>query len=91
MATISFGQGLDPNSLDRASDAAAKADLVVALGSTLSVHPAASFPLSAARRGVPYVIINRGVTDHDDEPGVSLRLDGDVGEIFACAVEDALA
>ncbi len=91
MATISFGQGLDPNSLDRASDAAARADLVIALGSTLSVHPAASFPLMAARRGVPYVIINRGITEHDDDPAVSLRLDGDVGELFSSAVDMALA
>ena len=44
-----------------------EADLVVALGSTLSVYPAASFPLLAARRGIPYVIINRGATEHDDE------------------------
>ena len=91
MATISFGQGLDPSSLDRASEAAGAADFVIALGSTLSVHPAASFPLMAARRGAPYVIINRGVTEHDDDPAVSLRLDGDVGEIFASAVDRALA
>jgi NAD-dependent deacetylase len=51
-------------------------DLVVALGSTLSVYPAASFPLIAARRGVPYVIINRGATEHDNESCVSLRLEG---------------
>jgi NAD-dependent deacetylase len=91
MATISFGHGLAPSSLDRASDAAGKADLVIALGSTLSVHPAASFPLMGARRGIPYVIINRGVTDHDDEAVVSLRLDGDVGEIFSRTVDLSLA
>jgi NAD-dependent deacetylase len=66
-------------------------DLVVALGSTLSVYPAASFPLMAAERGVPYVVINRGATDHDDKPAVSLRIDGDVGEIFPGAVNAALA
>src|SRR5467141_879538 len=75
IATISFGQSLDPRSVERASEAANKADLVVALGSTLSVYPASSFPLMAAQRGVPYVIINRGATEHDCEPGVSLRLD----------------
>ena len=90
MATISFGQGLEPSSLERAADTASKADLVVALGSTLSVHPAASIPLIAASRGVPYVIVNRGATEHDDEPTVRLRLDGDVGEIFAGAVDRAL-
>jgi NAD-dependent deacetylase len=90
-ATISFGQNLNQGDLQRAADAAAEADLVIALGSTLSVHPAASIPLLAAQRGVPYVIVNRGATDHDELPVVALRLEGDVGEIFPAAVRDALA
>jgi NAD-dependent deacetylase len=90
-ATISFGQSLEPETLERAERAAMQADLVVALGSTLSVYPAASFPLLAAQRGIPYVIINRGATEHDDETAVSLRIEGDVGEIFPAAVERALA
>ncbi|MCG8607819.1 Sir2 family NAD-dependent protein deacetylase [bacterium] len=90
-ATISFGQSLREEDLRRASEAAAEADLVVALGSTLSVYPASSIPLATASRGVPYVVINRGATDHDNHPSVSLRLDGDVVEIFPAEVEKALA
>ena len=90
-ATISFGQNLDPKELERASQAAAEADLVVSLGSTLSVYPAASFPLMAAKRGVPYIVINRGATDHDHEQCVTLRLEGEVGELFPGAVDAALA
>lgn len=90
-ATISFGQSLEPETLRRAEGAAMKADLVVALGSTLSVYPAASFPLMAAQRGIPYIVINRGETDHDHEAAVTLRIEGDVGEIFPAAVERALA
>jgi NAD-dependent deacetylase len=90
-ATISFGQGLRSEDLRRASHAAASSDLVLALGSTLSVHPAASFPLAAAARGVPYVIINRGATEHDSRPVVTLRLEGDVVEILPPAVAAALA
>jgi len=90
-ATISFGQNLDPAVLGRAHAAAMETDLVVALGSTLSVYPAASFPLIAARRGVPYVIINHGATEHDDESCLSLRLEGEVGEIFPPAVKAALS
>ena len=89
-ATISFGQSLDSRVLERAEKAAANADLVIALGSTLSVYPAASFPLLAAQRGAPYVIVNRGPTDHDADPAVSLRIEGDVAEIFPPAVEAAL-
>lgn len=88
-ATISFGQSLDPGVLRRAEAAAAATDLVVALGSTLSVYPAASFPLLAAQRGAPYIVINRGPTDHDDDPAVSLRLEGDVAEIFPPAAAAA--
>jgi NAD-dependent deacetylase len=90
-ATISFGQSLRNEDLERADVAAKAADLVVALGSTLSVYPAANIPLLAANRGAPYVIINRGPTEQDDLPEVSLRLDGDVGELFPPAVEAALA
>jgi NAD-dependent deacetylase len=89
-ATISFGQSLRADEIGRAEQAAAEADLVIALGSTLSVYPAAAIPVMAARRGVPYVIINRGSTDHDGQPEVTLRLEGDVGEIFPPAVERAL-
>jgi NAD-dependent deacetylase len=90
-ATISFGQSLDPAELERARAGAMEADLVVALGSTLSVYPAAAFPLMIARRGVPYVIVNRGTTEHDHESCVALRLEGEVSEIFPPAVAAALA
>jgi len=89
--TISFGQNLRNEDLERAEAAANAADLVVALGSTLSVYPAANIPLLAANRGAPYVIINRGATEHDELPEVTLRLEGDVGELFPPAVAAALA
>ena len=47
-------------------------------------------PLIAAQRGAPYIIINRGSTDHDGDPAVTLRLEGDVADIFPPAVEEAL-
>jgi NAD-dependent deacetylase len=89
-ATISFGQSLRAEDLERAFRAAEEADLAVSLGSTLSVQPAALVPLAAARRGVPYVVVNRGETDHDDLSEVTLRLSGDVVEIFPPAVEAVL-
>ena len=90
-ATISFGQDLRPEDLRRAEAAAENADLVLALGSTLSVYPAAQIPLLAAAHGANYVIINRGTTEHDDRREVTLRLEGDVTEIFPPAVAAALA
>lgn len=89
-ATISFGQSLRTPDLEHASRIAQNADFVLALGSTLSVHPAASFPLLAARRNVPYTIINRGKTEQDADPMVTLRIDGDVTAIVPAAVDRAL-
>ena len=43
-ATISFGQNLRNEDLERAQEAAMQADVAVALGSTLSVYPAADIP-----------------------------------------------
>jgi NAD-dependent protein deacetylase/lipoamidase len=90
-ATISFGQQLEPRSMLRATMAAETCDLVIALGSTLSVYPAADIPYTAVQRGVPYVIINMGATDHDDWEELTLRIDGDVTEVFPSAVRQALA
>lgn len=89
-ATISFGQSLRADEMARAFDAADRCDLALALGSTLAVNPAALIPLYATERGTPYVIINRGATDHDRLRAVTLRIDGDVGEIFPDAVAGAL-
>ncbi len=91
-ATISFGQQLDHMTVARAVQAADACDLVVALGSTLSVYPAADIPLRAASRtGVAYAIVNLGRTEHDRSPSVTLRIEGDVGDVFSVAVADALA
>lgn len=90
-ATISFGQALRTDDLDRAIAAAEQVDLVIALGSTLGVYPAAGIPLAAAERGVPYVVVNRGATDQDHLSAITLRLDGDVVELFPPAVAAALA
>jgi len=89
-ATISFGQQLRHADLTRAFQGADRSDAVLALGSTLMVTPAADIPLEAARSGSCYVIVNRGPTEHDTSPFLSLRVDGDVGAIFPQAVDQAL-
>src|SRR5262245_29673532 len=84
-ATISFGQSIRPEVLSRAIEAMRQAGLVLALGSTLSVHPAASLPLIALERRVPYLIVNQGATDHDDN--ATLKIEGDVVAIVPPAIE----
>lgn len=89
-ATISFGQRLVAEDLERAAQAALECDLVIALGSTLSVYPAARIPIIAVEGGARYVIINMGETDQDNLDGLDLRLEGDVTELFPLAVTAAL-
>ena len=60
-ATISFGQNLRNEDLERAEAAAKAADLVVALGSTLSVYPAANIPLVGREPG-------HALRDHQSRP-----------------------
>ena len=82
---VMFGDALNPADIERARDAAENADLVMSLGSSLVVTPAADIPLFGVRRGAPYVIVNQGETAHDDV--ASLRIDADVGEVLSAAVE----
>jgi NAD-dependent deacetylase len=84
---VMFGQALDPEDLRRAHAAAGRADLVLALGSSLVVTPAANVPLVALRRRVPYVIVNRGATPHDQL--ATLTIDDDVGQVLPDAVRQA--
>jgi NAD-dependent deacetylase len=64
-ATISFGQSLVPEDLMRAEMAAAECELLLAVGSTLGVFPAAGLVPVAVRHGAVVVIVNGGPTDMD--------------------------
>jgi NAD-dependent deacetylase len=65
-ATVMFGQELDILVLSRAAAAAQAADLFLAIGSTLTVEPAASLCAVAVRGGARLVIVNRDPTPYDD-------------------------
>ncbi len=73
MATISFGQSLPSDVLSEAFDLAAVSDLVIALGSSLVVEPAASIPLQAKNAGAKLVIINNTETPLDGLADVVVR------------------
>ena len=77
-ATISFGQSLEPAVLSAAQTWMEQADLVIAMGSSLVVHPAAGLPQFAVERGARLVIINRDETPLDGL--ADLVLHGDLGE-----------
>lgn len=79
-ATVSFGQNLFPGVLDRAVALVARADLVLAIGSSLRVQPAAGLPAAAARAGTPLAIVNAEPTPLDDLATVVVR--GRAGEVL---------
>jgi NAD-dependent deacetylase len=64
-ATISFGQPMPEEAMQRAHEAAAACDFFLVAGSSLVVYPAAGFPLVAKRAGAKLAILNRTATDQD--------------------------
>ncbi|MGI8493538.1 MAG: SIR2 family NAD-dependent protein deacylase, partial [Acidimicrobiales bacterium] len=72
-ATISFGQALDPTTLVRADEAARDCDVFLAVGSTLSVHPAAGYVPVAKGARAAVVIVNAEPTAYDDLADVVIR------------------
>ena len=63
--TISFGQSLVPEVIDRALQVSAECDVMLAVGSTLSVYPAANCVPTAKRSGATVVIVNGQPTEMD--------------------------
>lgn len=65
VSVISFGQAMPVREVERASRLARECDAVLAIGSTLSVYPAAYVPIEAKESGAGYVIVNQGPTEQD--------------------------
>ncbi len=72
-ATVSFGQALPEDVLERSIALASNADLCFACGSSLVVYPAAGIPEVAKRNGGKLVIINRTETPLDHLADVIIR------------------
>jgi NAD-dependent deacetylase len=64
-ATISFGQALKEDVIQACAEAAADCDLFLAVGTSLTVHPAAGLCDVAVRSGARLVIINAQETPYD--------------------------
>jgi NAD-dependent deacetylase len=72
-ATISFGQSLVAADLIRAERAALECDLMLAVGSTLTVSPACNLVDVAAAAGAKVVIVNAQPTPYDGVADAVLR------------------
>ena len=83
-ATISFGQNLVPEDLQRAVDAARRCDLLLAVGSTLAVYPVADMVPVARMAGARIVIVNAEETAMDDLADAVIR--GSISEVLPALV-----
>ncbi|RPI54309.1 MAG: NAD-dependent deacetylase, partial [Acidobacteria bacterium] len=72
-ATISFGQQLVPDVIERAMNAAREADLFLAIGSTLQVYPVAGAVPLAKSAGARLVIVNAEPTQFDADADAVIR------------------
>jgi NAD-dependent deacetylase len=79
-ATISFGQSLEPDVIARAMRAAERADLLIAIGTSLQVYPVAGAVPLAKSAGARAVIVNAEPTPFDDIADAVLR--EPIGEIL---------
>jgi NAD-dependent deacetylase len=85
-ATISFGQSLVLDDLVRAEAAVRRCDLVLAVGTTLVVYPAAGLVPLAADRGAAVVIVNAEPTPYDDIADAVVR--DPISQALPAIVED---
>jgi NAD-dependent deacetylase len=88
-ATVSFGQTLFPGVVEGALALVSAADLVLAIGSSLQVYPAADLPLAGVRHGAELAIVNDEPTPLDGVATVVVR--GRLGVVLPAAVDAALA
>jgi len=83
-ATVMFGQSLDPGALVRAERAALEADLLVAVGTSLTVYPVAGMVPAALEAGTPVVIVNAEPTAFDTQAAAVVR--GSASEVLPALV-----
>jgi len=84
-ATISFGENLVPADLVRAQEAAASSDVFLAIGTSLTVYPAAGLPEVALARGARLIIMNAQETPFDGLADAVFR--DQLGELLPELVE----
>jgi NAD-dependent deacetylase len=73
---VLFGEFLPEAALDRATELAAAADLLLCIGSSLEVYPVAQLPGITLRHGGEVALVTQGPTPYDGRAAV--RLGGDV-------------
>ena len=82
---IFFGESLPAETLKQATYHACNCDLLIAIGSSLVVYPAAYMPIYAKSAGAKLVIINRDATPYDGNADVVIN--HSAGEVMSRILE----
>lgn len=85
--SVSFGEPMPRDALRLAERAARESDLLLVVGSSLVVYPAAAIPLCALEEGAKLAVVNASDTPLDDRASVVVR--GRAGELLPGVVERA--
>ena len=85
---VFFGELLPVTAIERASELARRARLLLVVGSALEVHPVAALPEETLAAGGALAIVNKGSTPYDGR--AELRVDGSAGEVLAAVADELL-
>ena len=82
---VLFGELLPEAAIARAQELAARAELMLCVGSSLVVHPVAGLPAITLESGGRLAIVTKGSTPYDDEAEVKLEgeVDAELGALAA--------
>jgi len=86
-AVVWFGEMLDPTALDEAAAAAERCDVMLVVGTSGLVYPAAGLPASARRAGADVITVNPEPTDLDELAAIRIR--GRAAEVLPRLLEAA--
>ena len=81
---VLFGEMLPADAIERATELAEEADLMLCVGSSLAVHPVAGLPRLTLGNGGRLAIVTKGETPYDRD--AELKLEGEVDEELAALV-----
>ena len=84
--TVSFGQSMPSDALDAAHEFAENCDLLLMIGSSLEVQPAASLPLVAHQGGAQLIFVNRTETPYDELAELLVRQSA--GDFLTAVLEE---
>jgi NAD-dependent deacetylase len=85
---VFFGELLPVDTIERATELARRARLLLVVGSALEVHPVAALPEETLDAGGAIAIVNKGPTPYDDR--AELKIEGSAGEILDAVARELL-